>query len=420
MSDTISCDTAPKRKVAIIGAGPAGLMTAEVIARAGHDVTVYERMPSPARKLLMAGRGGLNLTHSEDITTFLNRYGPARDWLAPAINVFGPPALRDWADRLGQHTFVGSSGRVFPKAMKASPLLRAWLKRLDKAGVTLKRNHDWDGWSANGDLLFKKAAHERITVTRPDAVMLALGGASWPRLGANGAWAQILAAKGIGLAPFQPSNCGFTVNWSAILRDKFQGTPLKNVALQFDGQSVRGEAMITAQGIEGGAIYALSPALRDAIASQGHADLQLDLSPQLDLDTLRERLSTPRGKNSISNHLRKKANLSPLAIALMRESTSAPLPAAADDLAALIKACPLRLTGTTGLTRAISTAGGICRSAVDDNYMLKTLPGVFVAGEMLDWEAPTGGYLLQATISTAFASAHGLNAWLATDARRNS
>jgi len=390
-------------------------MSAGLIAAAGHRVTIYERMPSPARKFLMAGRGGLNLTHSENFETFLTRYGPARDWLEPALRAFNPQALRHWADALDQQTFIGSSGRVFPKAMKASPLLRAWLAQLNAAGVTLVRNHDWDGWANNGDLMFKTGSDSGTRITRPDALMLALGGASWPRLGSNGTWSQILSAQGIKLAPFEPSNCGFKVTWSAYFADKFQGTPLKNIALNFNDQTIRGEVLITTQGIEGGAVYALSRELRDAIKAKGEATLKLDLCPEIDLDDLHRRLARPRGKTSISNHLRKRIGLTSLAAAFLREGANNDLPDTDLELAILIKGCPLRLTGYSCISRAISSAGGVRQSAIDDAYMLKDVPGIFAAGEMLDWEAPTGGYLLQATFATAVCAATGLNAWLETN-----
>ncbi len=393
--------------IAIIGAGPTGLIAAERLAEAGHRVAIYERMASPGRKFLLAGRGGLNLTHSEPLDRFLDRYGEARAWLEPAIRAFPPQALRDWADGLGAESFVGSSGRVFPKAMKASPLLRAWLARLDRLGVRLVSGRHWTGWDKTGALRF--AAREGgEDLVRPRATLLALGGASWPRLGSDGSWAELLAAKGVAIAPLRPANAGFHVAWSPVMRERFAGQPLKRIALSFAGQRVMGEAMIDEAGIEGGAIYALSGPLREAIARDGHADLAIDLRPDLDMATLATRLERRRAGETLSNHLRKAAGLAPAAIALLREASPGPLPADAGALAALIKAASLRLTGTASITRAISTAGGITADEVEADFMLKRLPGVFAAGEMLDWEAPTGGYLLQACFATGVTAAAGV------------
>lgn len=398
------------KQVAIIGGGPAGLMAAEIIAQRGHTVTVYERMPSLARKLLMAGRGGLNLTHSEDLAQFIPRYREAADHLRPAITAFTPDTLRAWCEGLGQPTFIGSSGRVFPQAFKASPLLRAWQARLADLGVSIRLKTRWTGWDEQNRLVFTGADGQMQTV-EADAVLLALGGASWPKLGSDGHWTDILAARGVPIHTLRPANCGFTVGWSDIFRQRFAGTPIKPLALSFGTDQIRGEAMITDTGIEGGAIYALSAPLREAIEKDGHATLNLDLRPDLALDALEKRLSTPRGRLSLSNHLRKSAGLSPVAIGLLREAGDiSTLPP--DTLAARIKALPLRLNAPFGLERAISSAGGIALDALDDAYMLKNLPGVFCAGEMLDWEAPTGGYLLQASFATAVAAAQGLLSWL--------
>lgn len=401
--------------IAIIGAGPAGLIAAERLAQAGHRVVICERMPSPARKFLLAGRGGLNLTHSEALDVLLSRYGAARGWLEPAIHAFPPQALRDWADGLGAESFVGSSGRVFPRAMKASPLLRAWLGRLASLGVQLRPGRLWTGWDESGALRFERR-EGGVESVRPRATLLTLGGASWPRLGSDGSWQHILAAKGIAIAPLRPANAGFSVAWSALMRERFAGQPLKRVALSFAGRRVMGEAMIDAGGIEGGAVYALSGPLREAIAHHGHAELLVDLRPDLEAAALAGRLARRRPGETLSNHLRKAAGLSPAAIALLREAAGGPLPADANALAALIKAAPLRLTGTAPLARAISTAGGITAAEIDDGFMLKRLPGVFVAGEMLDWEAPTGGYLLQACFATGVAAAEGIGRFL-SDAR---
>jgi uncharacterized flavoprotein (TIGR03862 family) len=404
----LSAGAKPAR-IAVIGGGPGGLMAAEVLARQGHAVTIYERMPSPGRKFLMAGRGGLNLTHSEPLDVFLARYGTAAARLTPAIQRFPPDALRAWCHGLGIETFVGTSGRVFPKTLKASPLLRAWLARLGSLGVTLAARHSWTGFAEHGTLTFIDPRGEPVSVVA-DAVLLALGGASWPRLGSDGGWRAPLAAKGVTIAPLRPANCGFLVAWSAHMR-RFAGAPLKRIALAVNGQSVRGEAVITEAGIEGGAVYALSSSLRETIAANGRTTLALDLRPDLSADALATRLARPRGRQSLSNHLRKAAALSPVAIALLREARP-DLPADPATLAQHIKAVPLTLTGTAPIGRAISTAGGIAFEEIDDAFMVRQLPGVFVAGEMLDWEAPTGGYLLQAVFSTAVAAAEGMERWL--------
>jgi uncharacterized flavoprotein (TIGR03862 family) len=396
-------------QVAIIGAGPAGLMAAEVLAQGGVAVTVYDAMPSAGRKFLMAGRGGLNLTHSEPLPTFLIRYGRATPQLTAAIEAFPPDTLRRWSEALGQPTFVGSSGRVFPEAFKASPLLRAWLRRLDAMGVQFALRHRWIGWDDDGHLLFQKPDGPRAVAAR--ATVLALGGASWPRLGSTGAWAEILAAKGVTISQLRPANCGFTAAWSDIFRDRFEGHPLKGVALSFGPHTVRGEAMITRTGIEGGAIYALSADLREAILNSGQATLRIALRPDLEMSDLIARLSAARGKQSFSNWLRKAAHLSPVGIGLLQEaavtsgvSLSSLSP---EKLAALINAVPIKLNGIAPIARAISTAGGISFDEIDADFMIRRLPGTFAAGEMLDWEAPTGGYLLQASFATGAAAGRG-------------
>jgi uncharacterized flavoprotein (TIGR03862 family) len=399
---------APFPSVAVIGGGPAGLMAAEMLAAARHPVTVYDRMPSVGRKLLMAGRGGLNLTHSEDFERFLARYGEAAPRLRPLLEAFRPEDLRAWAEALGQKTFVGSSGRVFPEAFKASPLLRAWLQRLDGLGVRFALRHRWEGWDSSGRLRF--AAPDGPVTTKPAATILALGGASWPRLGADGTWVEMLSARGTAVSPLKPANMGFTRPWSEVFRSRHEGEPLKRIALTFSGITVRGEAIVTADGIEGGAVYALSAPLRDAIAAQGSARLLVDLRPDLTMEALANRLAAPRGSQSASTFLRKAAGLSPVAAGLLRES--GPLPSDPGVLAALIKAVPLTLAGAKPLDRAISTAGGVSLDAVDETLMLRHLPGVFVAGEMLDWEAPTGGYLLQAVFATGVAAAKGVMRWI--------
>jgi hypothetical protein len=396
--------------IAIIGAGPAGLMAAEVLAQGGVGVTVYDAMPSAGRKFLMAGRGGLNLTHSEPLPAFLSRYREAMPRLAAAIEAFPPDQLRAWCEALGQPTFVGSSGRVFPKAFKASPLLRAWLRRLDAMGVQFRLRHRWTGWDGNGRLLFQAPDGPHAVEAR--ATVFALGGASWPRLGSDGGWAKTLAMKGVAISPLRPANCGFTVIWSDIFRDRFEGHPLKGVALSFGSHTVRGEAMIARTGIEGGAIYALSAELREAIMKAGQATLQIALRPEMAAADLIARLSAPREKQSLSTWFRKAAQLSPVAIGLLREAARAsgiPLTSLSPEgLAELVNGVPVQLNGVVPIARAISTAGGISFDELDSDFMVRRLPGVFAAGEMLDWEAPTGGYLLQASFATGAAAGRGV------------
>jgi uncharacterized flavoprotein (TIGR03862 family) len=394
------------KAVAVIGAGPAGLMAAEVLADAGCAVTVYDRMPSVGRKLLMAGRGGLNLTHSEPLERFLPRYGSAAARLAPLLEAYKPEALVAWAEGLGQETFVGSSGRVFPKALKASPLLRAWLARLQALGVEIRARHHWTGWDAEGRLSFQTPQGE--ATSSPDATVLALGGASWPKLGSTGAWTEVLAKTGIQISPLRPANAGFDVVWSDLFRDRFPGAPLKGVAVTFGRVRVRGEAMVTRHGLEGGAIYALSAELRDAIAKDGSARLWIDLRPDARVEDLQAKLAEQPLHQSLANRLRKAVHLTPLETNLLREAHGKALPSDPAALAAAIKGAPLTLTAVRPIERAISTAGGVGFDAVDDDLMLTARPGVFVAGEMLDWEAPTGGYLLQASFATGVAAARGV------------
>ncbi len=399
--------------MAVIGGGPAGLMAAETLASAGVGVTVYERMPSLGRKFLMAGRGGLNLTHSEDAEQFMPRYRDAAPHLSKAITDFSANDLRAWCEGLGQETFVGSSGRVFPKAMKSSPLLRAWLARLLQSGVRFNLRHRWTGWNG-GALVFETPAG-RVEI-KADAAVLALGGGSWAKLGSDGAWTEILQSDGVRVSPLRPSNCGFVANWSAHFRERFEGQPLKPVDLTFDNRSERGELTITRSGLESGAIYAFSASLREAIAAKGEAILHIDMRPDIPRRQLESQLQLPRGKESLSNFLRKRAHLSPVAIGLLNEvviaqgGTLASMNPAA--LASLIQSVPVKLISTAPITRAISTAGGIAFDQIDGNFMLRAKSGVFVAGEMLDWEAPTGGYLLQACFATGAAAGRGTIEWL--------
>lgn len=389
-------------------------MAAEVLAQDGARITVYDSMPSAGRKFLMAGRGGLNLTHSEPLPDFLERYREAMPHLRIAIEAFPPDALRDWSAALGQPTFVGSSGRVFPKTFKASPLLRAWLRRLDAAGVRFAFRHRWTGWDAEERLQFQTP--DSPLAVAADATVLALGGASWPRLGSDGAWVDCLAAKGVAVSKLRPANSGFTAAWSNVFRDRFEGQPLKGAALTVGTHTVRGEAMITRSGIEGGAIYVLSGELREAVLGIGKATLTIALRPDLDIAALTRRLSGTRGKQSLANFLRKAAQLSPVGIGLMQEAAIAsgrPLASFSPvELAHLVNAIPVQLTGVAPIERAISTAGGVTFDELDEHFMLRKLPGVFAAGEMLDWEAPTGGYLLQASFATGAMAGRGVLRWL--------
>ena len=388
--------------VAIIGGGPAGLFAAERLAKAGLKVDVFDRMPTLGRKFLMAGRGGLNLTHSENLETFLTRYGAGQPHLEAALRAFPPDALRDWVAGLGEETFAGSSGRVFPKSFKASPLLRAWLGRLAGLGVTVHTRHGWTGWDADGALQFD-TPDGSVAVKPGKATLLALGGASWPRLGADGGWTDILAARHVEIAPLQPSNSGVLVAWSDIFRDRFAGQPLKRVKVSAGGAESFGEAMVTRHGLEGGAVYALSASLRQAV------ELTVDLKPDLTVDDIAERLARASRKGeTLTNILRKTLALSPVQTGLLREAVGKDLPRDPRALATLVKSATLKLGGMAGLERAISTAGGVAFRALTDDFEIKALPCVFAAGEMLDWEAPTGGYLLQACFATGAAAAEGI------------
>lgn len=395
------------KTVAIIGGGPAGLMAAEILSRDGYVVTVYDRMATMGRKFLMAGRGGLNLTHSEPVDDLLSRYGPARPFLTPAITAFPPAALIAWCENLGEQTFIGTSGRVFPKSFKASPLLRAWLRRLAAQGVTFAPGHDWRGWDDSGALVFANGAS-----VKADAALLALGGASWPKLGSNGAWLSYLPPA-VPVAALRPANCGLIVPWSDIFRTRFAGQPLKSISAAYDGVSVPGEMMVTSTGLEGTPAYTLSSRIREDLAAGKSVTLTLDLRPNVSAADLLNKLSVPRKRQSLSTFLQKSTGLAPVAIGLVQELAHAGgIGESPRELATLLKALPLRVTTTAGLDRAISSAGGIVWGAVDDRFMLKALPGVFVAGEMLDWEAPTGGYLLQACFSTGSAAAAGIRSFL--------
>ena len=400
----------PDAEVAVIGAGPAGLMAADRLASAGCRVALYDRMPSAGRKFLLAGRGGLNLTHAEDADAFGRRYREAAETLRASLDAFDAAALRLWSEQLGQPTFVGTSGRVFPQGFKTSPLLRALLTRLSANGVVFHASHLWRGWTTDGSLVFDDRTGRPVTI-RPAATVLALGGASWPQLGSDGGWATVLEDAGIAVAKLRPANCGFTVRWTPHFSERFAGVALKRIALGFGGETIRGEAVITRDGIEGGAIYALSAPIRDALQRGDPVSGWVDLRPDLDEAALSRRLAAPRRGASLSNHLRKSAGLAPVAIGLLREAVGT-LPAAPERLAALIKRTPLMFDAPRSIERAISSAGGVLLDECDEHWMLHRKPGVFVAGEMLDWEAPTGGYLLQACFSTAMRAADGMLAFL--------
>lgn len=451
-------------RVVVIGAGPAGLMAAETLALAGHAVDVYDAMPSVARKFLLAGKGGMNITHSEPLPAFIGRYGSRARDLDPMIRDFDPDALRAWIEGLGIGTFVGSSGRVFPADMKAAPLLRAWMQRLRDAGVRFHMRHRWVGWDEVGALRFvagrsgaaaQGAAGGREAVageareeagagsfaTTSDgpapasdgspingisvhaaATVLALGGASWPRLGSDGAWVPLLSALGASVAPLKPANCGFDILWTPFFSDKFAGAPLRAITAQVtDADGVThtrtGECIVTATGIEGGLIYALSAALRDTIATVGSATLTLDLAPGLSFDRVLEEIQWPRGSKSMANHLRSRIRIEGVKAGLLREVLDASGFADPQQLARTIKALPLTLIAPRPIAEAISTAGGVMFESMDAHGMLVARPGVFCAGEMLDWEAPTGGYLLTACFASGRAVGKGVAAWLDVVAR---
>jgi len=398
--------------VAIIGGGPAGLMAAEVLSQAGIRVDLYDGMPSVGRKFLLAGVGGMNITHSEAYPAFLSRYAERAPQIAPLLRGFDADALCKWIHDLGIETFVGSSGRVFPTDMKAAPLLRAWLKRLRDSGIVIHTRHRWLGWDEHGALRIDSPEGE-ITV-KPDATLLALGGGSWSRLGSDGAWMLPLEQRGVGLAPLQPSNCGFEVQaWSELMVSKFAGAPLKNIAIGLNDDVPRlGECVITATGIEGSLIYALSAPIREAINQYGAAVVHIDLLPGRPVDKLQAALSKPRGSRSMAKHLHSQVGIDGVKAALLRELTDAATFADPALLARAIKALPLTLVKTRPLDEAISSAGGVTFEAMDERLMLKVLPGVFCAGEMLDWEAPTGGYLLTGCFASGRAAGLGIVQWL--------
>jgi uncharacterized flavoprotein (TIGR03862 family) len=410
---------ATMKGVAIVGGGPAGLMAAEAaIEAAGADavqVDVYDAMASVGRKFLLAGKGGLNLTHSETPASFLSRYGARANRLEPLLKDFGPGELRKWAQELGVGTFEGSSGRVFPSDMKAAPLLRAWLARLRAAGVKFHVRHRWSGWNEDGTLRFVTPRGERAA--RADAVVLALGGASWPQLGSDGAWVPLLESRGVAVEKLQSANCGFDVGWTPHFRGRFAGEPVKSVIVSYtdrEGRSRRqpGEFVITETGVEGGLVYTLSATLRDEIAAKGSASLQLDLAPDRSADRLVKELSHARGRRSVSGHLQSRSGLKGVKVGLLREFIPPQDFAEASRLVAAIKALPLKLVAPSPLPRAISTAGGVRFEGLDERLMIRSLPGVFCAGEMLDWEAPTGGYLLTACFATGRAAGAAALRWL--------
>ncbi|QQC63346.1 TIGR03862 family flavoprotein [Paraburkholderia ginsengisoli] len=403
-------------RVAVIGGGPAGLMAAEALARRGVQVDVYDAMPSVGRKFLMAGKGGMNITHSEPLEPFLGRYGARRGQIAPLLDAFGPDALRAWLQELGVETFVGSSGRVFPSDMKAAPMLRAWLHRLREAGVQFHMRHKWSGWSSDTDdaathtLRFATPDGER-TVTC-DALVLALGGASWPRLGSDAAWVPLMVEQRVPVAPLRPANCGFDADWSPYLRERFAGQPIKPVAISLTDvdnkvHNRQGEILLTETGLEGSLIYALSAPIRERILADGNLTISLDLAPGLALERVVAEVTRPRGSRSIASHLHGRIGISGVKLALLHEVLSKEAFADALGLAHAIKALPVRLTRARPIDEAISTAGGIPFEALDAQLMIERLPGIFCAGEMLDWEAPTGGYLLTACFASGLVAGRG-------------
>jgi len=409
-------DSATTPTIAVIGGGPAGLMAAETLRAAGLQVDLYDAKGSVGRKFLIAGKGGMNLTHSDPFDVFVARYHPRQQEVASWLRTFDADALRDWARGLGVETFVGTSGRVFPTDLKAAPLLRGWVRRLREQGVRFHVHHRWHGWSGDGALRF--ATLEGEIVVRADATVLAMGGGSWPELGSDGAWVASLEAQGIGVAPLQPSNCGFDIDWSQHLANRFAGEPLKPVVAHWQDANGtlhqrQGECVITATGIEGSLVYALSPMLRDAIARDGRATLVLDLLPGRDEAELVRRLARPRGSRSLSEHLRREAGVAGVRAALLYEVLDKAVLADPARIARTLKRFPFLLQRPRPIAEAISSAGGVPLEALDERLMLHALPGVFAAGEMLDWEAPTGGYLLTACFASGRRAARGVIDWLA-------
>jgi len=397
--------------VAVIGGGPAGLMAAEVLSEAGLRVDLYDAMPSVGRKFLMAGKGGLNLSHAEPREQFLARYGERRKSVEPWLATFSADELRAWARDLGVETYVGSSGRIFPTDMKAAPLLRAWLHRLRMNRVKFHVRHRWQGWGDGSALRF--ATPSGGVSVRADAVVLALGGGSWARLGSEGAWVSVLEGAGISVAPLKPANCGFDVAWSQFCRDKFAGEPVKSVAASFGGVTRRGEFVVTGHGVEGGLIYAFSATLRDAIEAQGHAELEIDLLPDRTLEQVRTEVEHPRGSRSLSSHLQSRLGLKGVKVGLLHECLTMESFGVSPRLTLGIKSLKLRLVSPRPLDEAISSAGGVRFDGLDERLMLSGKPSVFCAGEMLDWEAPTGGYLLTACFASGRAAGNGVLDWLA-------
>jgi len=402
-----------KNSAAIIGGGPAGLMAAEVLIQQGMKVDVYDSMPSLGRKFLLAGRGGLNLTHSESFEQFISRYGKRKNEVEKWLMDFTPDDLRAWAAGLGIETFVGTSGRVFPVGMKTSPLLRAWLKRLADSGVSVHLQHRWVGWNADKSLKFETPEGEKKV--NADAVILALGGGSWARLGSDGAWVNWLNQAGAEVNPLKPANCGFDVAWSPHFRERFDGQPLKSVALSFGEFHRQGEFIVTKDGVQGSLIYAASALLRDEIEAQGNAVIALDMSPDRSEEWLVEKLSKPRGSRSMSSHLEKTIGLKGVKVGLLHEFMPKGDFSRPERVAAFVKRMPIPLIAPRPLDEAISSAGGVTFESLDENLMIRSLPGVFCAGEMLDWEAPTGGYLLTACFASGRAAAAGMLKWLALD-----
>ncbi|WP_431324411.1 TIGR03862 family flavoprotein [Rhizobium sp. YTU87027] len=398
-----------RKQIAILGGGPAGLAAAESLSSRGHAVTVYEAMPTVARKFLLAGKSGLNITHSEDYEGFASRFGTSNDRLREALDSFKPSDVRAWATGLGAETFVGSSGRVFPTAMKASPLLRAWLKRLEAQNAKILTRHRWIGFSNGGYLV---ESPEGASAIQPDAALLALGGASWPRHGSDGRWLPWLREKGISVEDFQPANCGFDVDWSEHLRDRFSGEPVKSVTASSSAGTIPGEFVITRHGIEGSLVYAHAAALRDSLMAGEAAIFDVDLMPGRAQERIARELGKQDPKASLATRLRKALGIDGVKAALIRELAGATNLGEAVQLAGLIKALPIAVRRTRPIAEAISSAGGIVWDELDRNYMLKAQPGLFVAGEMIDWEAPTGGYLLTACLATGRAAARGIEAWL--------